>query len=132
MSAGRSSTPSNVNLTTEGTVDWAHWGLTSATSYDHKSGGTPQISDYTNIGNVSVIRFTGNPTLYSWSNGTPTASSNTDTGVFTYDVGNGFQVTAPADTTYKTLKLYVGLWSTGGRLEATLSDEARPHMSIPH
>src|SRR5947199_1042391 len=27
-----------VNLTTEGTSDWAHWGLSSANSFNHKSG----------------------------------------------------------------------------------------------
>jgi hypothetical protein len=42
--------------------------------------------------------------------------------VFVIGLNNGFQVTVPADTTAKTLKLYVGLWAAGGRLEATLSD----------
>ncbi len=122
LSGSRTATPSSVNLTAEGTADWAHWGSASGASFDHKSGVAQQISDYTNIGNVSILRYTGDATTYSWTDGTPTAVANTNTGVFTYNVGNGFLLTVPADTTPRTLKLYFGLWSAGGRLEATMSD----------
>src|SRR5207249_1676700 len=40
-------TPSGTQqLTTQGTTDWAHWGLSSPTSFDHKNV-TQQISNYT-------------------------------------------------------------------------------------
>ncbi len=42
--------------------------------------------------------------------------------VYTYGVGNGFEFTVPADTTLRTLRLYVGVWRVRGRLEAELSD----------
>ena len=44
-------------------------------------------------------------------------------------LGNGFQITVPADTTQRTLKLYIGLWSAQGRLEVSLSDgSAAPYV----
>ncbi len=128
LGAGGSLTGSSLNpgsvvdLTSEGTEDWVHWGLTGPTSFDHKNGVLSQISDYSNIGNIAAHSYTGNPTTYQWTDGTPTGSANTDSGVFTYEVGNGFQIVVPADTFDRTLRLHVGVWSAGGRLEASLSD----------
>jgi hypothetical protein len=114
-----------VNLTTEGTLDWTHWGLTSPSSFNRKSGVTAQISNYTRIGTGSVNRVKANPVAFSWTDGTPTASAtNTPTGLYIIGVNNGFQITAPADTTDKTLKVYIGLWSARGRMEVTLSDSS--------
>src|SRR6202040_4074126 len=49
--AGSSSSPSAaVNLTAQGTADWAHWGLTSSASFDHKAGVVQQISNYSVVG----------------------------------------------------------------------------------
>lgn len=42
------------------------------------------------------------------------------------DQNNGFQLTVPADTNAKILKLYVGLWAADGRIEASLSDGSAP------
>ena len=47
-------------------------------------------------------------------------------GIYVIGLNNGFQVTAPADTTARALKVYVGLWAAGGRLEASLSDGSAP------
>jgi hypothetical protein len=122
--------PSNIDLTMEGTSDWAHWGLSDASSFNHKNGVTQLINNYTPIGTISPIRFANNMNSYSWSDGTPTTTSNTTTGVYYYGIGNGFQITVPADTIQRTLKLYVGLWAAGGRLEATLSDgSASPYIN---
>ena len=120
-------TPANVNLTTEGTADWAHWGLTSANSFNHRNGVTQQISNYTKIGSGTIQRYTNNPNSYTWTGGTPTATAtNTLTGLYVTGVNNGFQITVPANTTSKTLRIYVGLWSAGGRFEASLSDGSAP------
>src|SRR5262249_3165046 len=51
--------------------------------------------------------------------------TNTPTGVWAYGVptrGSGFQLTVPADTTPRTLKVYVGAFSARGSFEASLSD----------
>jgi murein DD-endopeptidase MepM/ murein hydrolase activator NlpD len=120
-SLGAASSP--VNLTSEGTLDWTHWGLVSASSFNRRSGVTAQLSNYTRIGGIGAKRFTGSAVLLSWSNGTPTASAtNTSTGLYIHGVGNGFQLTAPADTTERTLRLHIGVAGARGRLEASLSD----------
>ena len=51
------------------------------------------------------------------SNGTPIASvTNTPTGVYVVGSKNGFEVRAAADTTIKTLKLYLGTFAARGHL----------------
>jgi len=123
LSGSLTAAPVNVDLTAQGALDWAHWGLTSASSFDHRAGVTQQISNFSPIGGGTLSRQQVSPTSYSWSNGTPTASAtNTPTGVYKVGTGSGFEVTVPADTTSRTLKLYIGLWDAQGKLEATLSD----------
>ena len=123
LSVNNSATPANTNLTIGGTLDWVHWGLTAVSSFNHKSGATQQIGNYTVLGSGAIQRYTNNPNFYSWTGGTPTASAtNTATGLYVIGQNNGFQITVPADTTQRTLKVYVGLWAAGGRFEASLSD----------
>lgn len=122
---------SSINLTTEGTSDWGHWGLGTGSTFDHKSGVLSEISGITKIGNQTVSILTDNPTSFSWTGGTPNSTAtNTQTGIFTVGIGNGFQFNVPADTEEKTLKVYTGLWRAQGRLEATLSDgSAAPYVN---
>jgi len=123
LSASLATPGASVDLTAEGAVDWAHWGLVSSTSFNHRAAVAQQISNYTQIGSGAVQRQKASPTSYSWSNGTPTASvTGTPSGVFTIGTGAGFRVTVPADTTTRVLNLYVGLWAAQGKLEVTLSD----------
>ena len=132
LSGSFSSIPaaSVVNLTSEGEIDWVHWGLYTETSLDRKAGVVPQISDFALLDNTngfaSVYQFTDNANGYSWSDGTPTVSvTNTTTGVWAFGIPNrdtGFQITVPADTATSTLKVYVGAYAARGRFEAYLSD----------
>jgi hypothetical protein len=119
--------PAGVTLSSEGTSDWAHWGLTSASSFDHKSGVTQQISNYTLLGSTNPRRFTDSDVACSWSGGTPTASAaNSTTGIFFYGIGNGYRLRIPAQSSESVLKLYFGLWNAKGRFEARLSDGSVP------
>ncbi len=119
-----------VNLTNEGVVDWAHWGNGGPTIFDHKNNVTQQISNYTIVGTSQIFSFADNPTGFTWTDGTPTASAtNVHTGVFAIGVGTGFQFTVPADTNPKTLRINLGLWRARGRLEASLSDSSAPAYS---
>ena len=119
--------PNMVNLTAEGSVDWAHWGNGGPTAFDHKSGVTQLISNFTNVGTGQVFGFSNNPTGFSWTDGTPGASAtDVHTGVFLIGVGNGFQFTVPADTNLKTVRIHLGLWMARGRFEASLSDGSAP------
>ena len=121
---GALTTPSGApNLTSVGTSDWAHWGLTSASSFDHKASGGGEISNYTLVGAGNVLNFGNNPVGFTWTDGTPTASTtNSTTGIFVAGQGNGFRITAPADTTKRTLSVYVGVWESQGQMVAHLSD----------
>ena len=125
LSGGGVPAPSggSVSLTDEGTQDWAHWGLDSAASFDRKAGVSPQISNYTVLGTAAVSRYGDLAYAHTWADGTPTQGETTTTGVYVYgDPGNGFLVTAPADTSVRTIKLYVGAWQARGQLQAQLSD----------
>jgi len=122
--------PPNVMLSDEGTNDWAHWGLSSSTNFDHKAGVTQQISNFTAIGNNSVLQYADNYSAFSWTGGTPTdnASAST-TGVYIYGLTNGFELTLPAGLQRCTVKLYVGLYAARANFRAWLSDASAPAYS---
>jgi hypothetical protein len=118
-----------VNLTSEGTADWADWGLSSPGSFDHKASGNAQLSSYTLVGGATA--GSGSlPLLASWSDGTPdSANGGTGTGVSVNRVGGGFTLHAPADGTLRTLHLYVGVHVGQGIVTATLSDGSAARYS---
>ena len=121
----RVAAPGSVNLTEDGTLDWAHWGLSTSTDFDQKSGGTNQISNYTEISlDGSFVAQFGNAAVgFSWTNGTPKESANNSTtGIYIPGLDNGFQFTVTADSTTRFLKVYSGCWNAQSRFEATLSD----------
>jgi hypothetical protein len=125
----------DVDLTSDGPVDWEHWGANSLslTSLDRKLV-APLLSDYTlitmpNSGNGT---YTDNPFGFTWSDGTPPTTnqpSATTTGAWAGGVtGAGFSLTCTADTTTRTLKLYIGGVAAKGKLEAALSDSSAPSV----
>ena len=129
--AASSAFPSaQVDLAAEGFVDWTHWGLSTANSFNHRNGATTRISNATRIGGGQTRRYTDNFSGFSWTNGTPTSSaSSTTTGIYASGLANGFQITAPADASPRRLKVYVGLFATRARFEAYLTDNsARPFV----
>jgi hypothetical protein len=125
--SGSVSTPASTqSLSSIGTSDWAHWGRSGTTGYDHKAGVTPLISNYSAIGNGTVHTYSNNPFSFSWTGGTPMASITTSTGVYVSGQNNGFKLTAPADGTQRSLTVYVGVWSAQGKVVAHLSDNSAP------
>ena len=72
------------------------------------------------------MSYTNDRRTCTWSDGTPTASGSNKNGIYITGVGKGFQITAPADLTQRTLKVYVGGWISGGTLTASLSDGSAP------
>jgi hypothetical protein len=122
LSGSGTSASTAVNLTTEGTADWVHWG---DSSLNRKNGVTPQISNYTSVGTGTVLTYNNDPRPMSWTDGTPTASiSNNTNGVYVTAIGNGFSITAPAGTATQILTVHVGGWNSGGTLTASLSDNS--------
>jgi len=128
LSVSADTAPSNVDLTTEGTVDWAHWGLSSPASFNHKSGVAQLIPNVSllNATNTSFTNYYDNLTACSWSDGTPTAATNDSTAFICLYTTNtptaGFQLTVPATNLLRRLKVYLGLYAARGRLDARLSD----------
>jgi hypothetical protein len=119
--------PAQVNLPTEGTIDWAHWGLNSNTSFNHKSGAVQNISDLTVVGPHPILRYSNNFTRFSWSDGAPVlAATESPTGVFVLGQDSGFMLTAPADPSPRRLKVYVGGYGMKANLQAWLSDLSAP------
>ena len=119
--------PASVNLSSEGSLDWAHWGLENETSFNHKKNVTQQISDFMEIGDKDPAWYVGTGVLYSWTGGTPVSSfTSAYTSICITGKNNGFQITVPADTVEKTLRVYVGAWSAKGKLEAVLTGGNTP------
>jgi hypothetical protein len=119
--------PPAVDLTVEGTADWTQWGLITNTSFNYKSLVTRKISNFTPLGSAPIQRYGDNYTAFSWSDGTPTPVTNgVTTGVYITGIGNGFQITAPADTTPRQLRVYVGGYGFQGEFQAWLSDLSAP------
>lgn len=134
LSGSVSPAPASVNLTTDGAVDWIHWGLNAATDVDRKITGLSQISNFTTIGaGTNITRLTDSPSKYSWIDGTPdTIVTNTPSGVYINNFdgpGRGFQFTVPADLIEHTIFVHVGEFSASGTLTATLSDNSAPAYS---
>jgi hypothetical protein len=113
----------DVNLTVEGTTDWAHWGATSATSFNHKATGGGKISDLTQRGG---FRYSTSMTTFAWSDGSPTVSDSNSSGVYNIGGTSSFSFTVAADTSARTLRLYVGGNAADNRLTAHLSDTSAP------
>jgi hypothetical protein len=111
-----------LDLSAEGILDWAHWGLNFPGEFDHKSGVPQQIANYSVIGTNPVQQLSGYPAVFSWNDGAPTLGTNTDTGTWVPGFGNGFELTVPAASYTKTLKIYLGLFAGQGNLQAFLSD----------
>src|SRR5262249_21618624 len=121
LSASATASSAAVNLTTAGTSDWAKW-----PNYVHKASGGAQISTYAVVGVGAVQNYVDDPRTISFGDGTPTASGSDRSGIYISGTGIGFQVKAPADTTARTLTVYVGGWASGGKLVAHLSDGSAP------
>jgi hypothetical protein len=121
---------SYVSLTSEGVADWIHWGLTASNLVNRKTGPGAQISAVSLLGTNSAVRYSNNYTSFAWSDGAPVLSeSGTPTGIFLTGITNGFGITAPADSTLRTLKVYVGLYGAQGTFQAFLSDGSAPAYS---
>ena len=117
LAASNVASSAAVNLTRVGTSDWAHW-----PGNIRKASGAGQISNFATVGGNAVMTYTSDPRALSWSDGTPSASGSDANGLNVAGAGNGYQLTAPADTTTRTLTMYVGGVRSSGQLTAHLSD----------
>lgn len=124
----------SVDLTADSNADWAHWGYSSASDFDDKSGGAGQISNFQQVGVNIPTQYADGLVIYRWSDGNSgsgrhpmTPNNGTATGV--YVLTGGLKISAPADTTVRRLKVYVGQLNAQGQLDASLSDNSAPAVS---
>ncbi|MBB4690527.1 hypothetical protein [Paractinoplanes abujensis] len=112
--------PGKVDLSAEGTSDWVHWGLDGTFSLERDRGGDFRILE--GAPTAPRFRHSLSPAQFTWSGGDPVATAaGTRTGIRTCGQGNGFTLSAPAGTTPRILKLYLGSVSARGKLTARLS-----------
>ena len=109
-----------VDLTAAGRADWARW-----PGYDGNASGNEQISDFAFIGTAPSI-YSNDARTLTWTDGTETACGSSTQGLSISGTGNGFLITVPADTSFRTLKVYVGGSNSRGMLTAHLSDGSAP------
>ena len=120
ISIARGGIPGTVDLTTEGTRDWVHWGEQSTFSLERDKNGGFAILE----GAPTAPRFRHalSPQRFSWTGGDPVDHSDgTPTGIRTCGKGNAFTISAPAAGATRTLRLYLGVISARGQLSASLS-----------
>jgi hypothetical protein len=99
-------TGGHYDLTSLGTLDWAHW---NGTFIDKASGGG-LISDVTQIGGGTYGTYNDPSRNVSWSDGTPIESGTNDNYYIWCNgaANSGWTFTVPADTTNRTLHVLVG------------------------
>lgn len=118
------SPPGTVDLTNEGQLDWVQWGRNGTGGDNHKANIASQIGSYAVVGGGTPRLFLNSPTTYTWSDGTPRANmSGTNNVVAVGGSGNGFQLTIPANTTARTLRIYVGVLHAQASFTAALSEK---------
>jgi hypothetical protein len=122
LAIARADLPSTVDLTAEGTLDWAHWGMSANGTFDHKASGGLAIDLSPQSPGVTTSAET-----FTWSDGMPTQSATVNSGIY-MQFGCGppyFTWTVPAGTTPRTLRLYISADATT-TLTAHLSDGSAP------
>lgn len=126
--------PAAADLTLDGNSDWAHWGYSSASDFDHKKTGNGQISNFQQVGVNVPTQYGDNLVSYRWNDGATgggqhpsTGANGTTTGV--YVLTGGLKIAAPADGTVRRLRVYVGQLNAQGQIDASLSDNSAPSVS---
>jgi RHS repeat-associated protein len=105
-------------------TDWIIWGTDGSTPAPTRKAGINLISDFTQVGTGGVSVYNSGAAKFMWSGGTPIANSvGSNPSVSTYGVNSGFQISVPADTTVKTLKLYA-MTCGPAQLQLSVSDNS--------
>jgi hypothetical protein len=116
-----------VDLSSEGVIDWAHWGFPVGGDEDHKAAVTSEISYYTTLSGNTATGYANNPSRFAWHDGTlTTTEAGTPTGMYRQGVADGFRITVPASTKSRTLLVFVGGYRSNGKLSVSLSDHSAP------
>jgi hypothetical protein len=120
VALSRAAVPAFVDLTTEGTRDWVHWGMDSTFSLERRSNGGFAILE--GAPTAPRHRHALSPQRFVWRDGNPVGqTTGTPSGIRTCGATNGFTLSSPAGRDSRTLRLYLGVLKGHGRLEAKLT-----------
>lgn len=123
-----SSRTGTYDLTADNPTDWALWYNTANGTPDiRRNGGGSIIPAVTLTNGGTFLNHTSYPRTITWTGGTPTGSGSSTRGVFINTanaaIGKGMQIVLPADTTMRTVKLYMSYYNVSTvTVTATLSD----------
>jgi len=123
-------TANAVNLTADGVTDWVHFGATMAptppTEPDDRKTGGSAIGALTYAGGATdLIAYPNNGVPFSWTDGTPMATSpagGSFTGILMNGAGDVLSGSIAATATMQTARVYVDSFVVRGRFEAWLDD----------
>jgi len=119
-------TPSAVTLSNPQNIDWIVWGVDGSTTVATRMANGSLIGDMTPLGGATITADIGGQVGYNWTGGTPTGVGNgVAAEMNTSGSGAGFQISVPADTTARTLLLYLNI-NPNAHLTATMSDGSSP------
>jgi hypothetical protein len=97
-----------------------HWGLGGTFALERDKKGEFRILE--GAPTAPRQQHALSPQRFRWTGGDPVSTSDgTPTGIRTCGKGNGFTLSAPAGTTPRVLKLYVGVVAGRGKLTARLT-----------
>ncbi|MEV0002216.1 hypothetical protein AB0H28_08015 [Micromonospora sp. NPDC050980] len=110
--------PAAVSLTLLGVRDWRHWGGAGAGSVQRKQRSTGEIQDPSG----ARLEHNAGPSGLTWTDGTPTVrEEGTRAGVFQRGAGKSFALAVAGSGDLRTVRLFVGAFSAGARLDVSLS-----------
>ena len=119
----------DVVLDPEGALDWVLWTWNETVQTIRRREPAPEakVSPLSVFNAATLGGWAQSPVRLSWTDGRPTPrGASVSGGVRIPGLSNGFQFALPADRVAKMLRLYVGVASGQGRLEAVLRDGSAP------
>ncbi len=128
VGSGAAGVTGTISLSTIGTLDWAHWGLVNAGSFNHKSGASLITKGTTGGG---PIRHDDYPISFSWTGGDPTANvTSTKAGIYHDKKNEHFTFEAAAsEVAERTLQIWVTWNGANGTVSARLTDDSAPEWT---
>jgi len=114
----------NVNLSVEGSVGWAHYGLSSATSFNQKEGSN-RFTALEVTGPEGLRMLSDSQIVVSWNDGVPTKeASNITNASWLRGIGNSISFKAKiSGTEAQRLRVYTTTWKAKGKLEVLSLNE---------
>jgi alpha-tubulin suppressor-like RCC1 family protein len=117
-----------VNLTSTGTIDWAQFGRSSPTSYNHRASGGSKIGQ-PSADDVELLMSANTPVGFTWtdgiagSNGAVASATNVKTGT-TFDpvTTDGVDMSVATSTSTRHLRVYVYATNVDVELSAAVGN----------